>query len=166
MIFFQNGSRRWPICSCVRYFDKSRTANWLVMWHQDTALPLRQRSENPAWGPWSVKAGVIYAHAPATALEQVIALRIHLDDSNADNGPLRVLPGSHALGVLSDEAISRLAKTIPAVDCLVPRGGVIAMRPLIVHASSKSTSAEPRRVIHIEYAVSLKIDEGMELNIA
>jgi hypothetical protein len=71
-------------------------------------------------------------HAPTTRL---IALRIHLDDSNADNGPLRVLPGSHALGVLSDEATFGLAKTIPCVDCQVPRGGVIAMRPLIVHAS-------------------------------
>jgi len=148
------------------YFDKSRAANWLVTWHQDTALPLRQRSDNPVWGPWSVKAGVIYAHAPASALEQLIALRIHLDDSNADNGPLRVLAGSHALGVLTDEEISGLTRTVPSIDCVVARGGVIAMRPLIVHASSKSTSNAPRRVIHIEYAVSLAIDEDMELQVA
>ena len=68
-------------------FDKSPTSNWLVVWHQDTALPLRERHELPGWGPCSVKAGVIYAHAPATALEQVLALRIHLDDSTDKNGP-------------------------------------------------------------------------------
>jgi hypothetical protein len=48
-------------------FDKSPRANWLVVWHQDTALPLRERIEHAEWGPWSTKAGVLYAHAPAWA---------------------------------------------------------------------------------------------------
>src|SRR6185436_775099 len=68
-------------------FDKSLASNWLVVWHQDTALPLRARVESPGWGPWSVKAGITYAHAPASALENVIALRVHLDDSTLTNGP-------------------------------------------------------------------------------
>jgi len=71
-------------------FDKSPSSNWLVVWHQDTALPLLERREVLGWGPWSVKEGVIYAHAPATALEQVLALRVHLDESSDRNGPLRV----------------------------------------------------------------------------
>jgi ectoine hydroxylase-related dioxygenase (phytanoyl-CoA dioxygenase family) len=148
------------------YFDKSQLANWLVTWHQDTALPLTRRIETEGWWPWSVKAGITYAHAPAAALQNVIALRIHLDDSNACNGPLRVLPCSHLLGVLTEQEIDDLKRTIPPVDCLVPRGGVIAMRPLVVHASSKSTVAEPRRVIHIEYALSLKVAASLELAIA
>jgi hypothetical protein len=77
-------------------FDKSPTSNWLVVWHQDTALPLLERHELLGSGPWSVKEGVIYAHAPATALEQVLALRVHLDESSDRNGPLRVLPGTWA----------------------------------------------------------------------
>ena len=129
-------------------FDKSQISNWLIVWHQDTALPLRERREAPGWGPWSVKDGVKYAHAPAKVLEQVLALRVHLDDSTAANGPLRVLPGTHTLGVLTDEAIHTLSKKVSAVDCPVPRGGVLAMRPLIVHASSKSQVENPRRVLH------------------
>jgi hypothetical protein len=58
-------------------FEKSRRANWLVVWHQDTALPLRVRREVTGWGPWSTKAGVVYAHAPAEALASVVALRVH-----------------------------------------------------------------------------------------
>jgi hypothetical protein len=61
-------------------FDKSPDSNWLVAWHQDTALPVHAKQEAAGWGPWSVKDGVIYAHAPASALTQVVALRIHLDD--------------------------------------------------------------------------------------
>jgi ectoine hydroxylase-related dioxygenase (phytanoyl-CoA dioxygenase family) len=98
-------------------FAKSSIANWLVVWHQDTALALRERQDIPGWGPWSVKEGVIYAHAPANALEQVLALRVHLDDSTGENGPLRVLPATHTHGVLTDESIERLASEIHPVDC-------------------------------------------------
>jgi hypothetical protein len=147
-------------------FDKSPTANWLVVWHQDTALPLKERRDVPGWGPWSIKDGVNYAHAPANALEQVLALRVHLDDSIAENGPLRVLPGTQNLGVLSDEKLHQLSSKIDAIDCLVPRGGILAMRPLIVHASSKSQSDKPRRVLHIEYAPTEVIAEGLQLAIA
>ena len=144
-------------------FDKSPESNWLVTWHQDTALPIRSRVERSGWGPWSVKAGVLHAIAPASALSRVIALRLHLDDSTADNGPLRVLPGTHTRGVLTDPEIRELVDTTPEVECVVGAGGVIAMRPLIIHASSKSRSDQPRRVVHIEYAAQRQICDGVEL---
>lgn len=147
-------------------FDKSQKANWLVVWHQDTALPLRQRHDDPAWGPWSVKDGVIYAHAPARVLSRVLALRVHLDDSLAENGRLRVLPGTHARGVLGDEEIHECVDRISPVECLVAKGGVVAMRPLMIHSSSKSHSDVPRRVLHIEYAESQEIADGFELAVA
>jgi ectoine hydroxylase-related dioxygenase (phytanoyl-CoA dioxygenase family) len=147
-------------------FDKSQGSNWLIVWHQDTALPLRERRDVPGWGPWSVKEEVICAHAPASALEQVLAIRVHLDDSNENNGSLRVLPRSHMAGVLTDDAIHDLTTKIPAVDCHVEAGGILLMRPLIVHASSKVRSEHGRRrVLHIEYAASRNFQSGLELNI-
>lgn len=147
-------------------FVKSQAANWLVVWHQDTALPLRGRQQRAGWGPWSVKEGVDYAHAPARVLSQVLTLRVSLDQSTAENGPLRVLPGTHQLGVLSDEGIHELSTRVLAVDCVCPKGGVVAMRPLVVHGSSKSTTPSSRRVLHIEYAASERIAEPMRLAIA
>ncbi len=147
-------------------FDKSSTANWLVVWHQDTALPLTTRRDVEGWGPWSIKGGIAYAHAPASVLSRVIALRLHLDDSDEDNGPLRVIPRTHVLDVLAESEIERLVQAAQPVDCLVPAGGVIAMRPLILHASSKAESDRPRRVIHIEYIDSLSLDDGLEIAIA
>jgi ectoine hydroxylase-related dioxygenase (phytanoyl-CoA dioxygenase family) len=147
-------------------FDKSSASNWLVAWHQDRALPLRERRELPEWGPWSVKDGVIYTNAPASALSSVVALRLHLDDSTQENGPLCVLPGTHTMGVLGDEAIHDLSTRTTGIDCLVSRGGILVMRPLIVHASSKSRSAMQRRVLHIEYACSASIAEGLELAVS
>ena len=147
-------------------FDKSLSANWLVVWHQDTALPLRRRSERDGWGPWSTKAGILYAHAPAWALEQVIALRVCLDDSSMTNGPLRVLPGTHRGAVYTDEQIDRLVHSMTPVDCVAGSGGVVAMRPLTVHASSKSLAAQPRRVLHIEYAATVRLGADLELAVA
>lgn len=147
-------------------FDKSPDANWLITWHQDTALPLREKHEIPGWGPWSLKEGVTYAHAPARVLEKVVALRLHLDDSTANNGPLRVLPGTHRSGVLTDQEVETAVATMNAADCLVPQGGVMVMRPLIIHASSKSQSSIPRRVLHLEYAAPASLLEPLELAIA
>lgn len=144
-------------------FDKSAQSNWLVTWHQDTALPVKHRRDAPGWGPWSVKGGVLHAIAPAHALSQIVAIRLHLDDSTADNGPLRVLPRTHAHGVLTHARIQELAASIAPVDCIVSAGSLVVMRPLIIHASSKARSDQPRRVLHIEYAPAHSFDDGIEL---
>jgi ectoine hydroxylase-related dioxygenase (phytanoyl-CoA dioxygenase family) len=157
------GARAVPFRATL--FDKSPHANWLVAWHQDTALPLREWVERAGWRPCSMKAGVPYAHAPASALEQVVALRVSLDDSSSANGPLRVLPNTDRLGVLSAAEIERLARERAAVECIAAAGSVVAMRPLTVHASSKSLDRQPRRVLHIEYSTALTLAPGIDLAI-
>jgi phytanoyl-CoA dioxygenase PhyH len=143
--------------------DKSQHANWLVAWHQDTMLPVRRRVDDPAWGSWSVKGGVLCGRAPAAVLETVVALRVHLDDSTDANGPLRVLPGTHTRGILTADAIARATREIVPVACAAACGGVVAMRPLTIHSSAKSRDAQPRRVLHIEYAACIDLNDGAEL---
>ena len=144
-------------------FEKTVSMNWLIVWHQDTALPLCKRQEVQGWGPWSVKDGIPYAHAPGSVLTQVLALRIHFDDSTHENGPLRVLPGTHNYGVLSDDEIGEFSTGVGPVECLVPKGGVVAMRPLLIHSSSKLRNDMPRRVLHIEYTASDSIASPLRL---
>src|SRR5437870_5563897 len=93
----------------------------------------------------------------------VVTLRLHFDDSTEYNGPLRVLPGTHEMGVLTDDEIQQLECRMIPVECIVSRGGVLAMRPLIVHSSSKSRLGAARRVLHIEYAASRVMRDGLEL---
>jgi ectoine hydroxylase-related dioxygenase (phytanoyl-CoA dioxygenase family) len=155
------GCNAFPYAATL--FDKSPIANWLVVWHQDTALPLQAKCTIPGWGPWSTKDGVLYAHAPARILARSIALRVHFDDSTEHNGPLRVLPGTHRLGVLTDDQIEELVHRNSAIECTVTCGGVVAMRPLIVHSSSKLQVKASRRVLHIEYAANRNLDRGIEL---
>jgi hypothetical protein len=56
-----------------------------------------------------------------------------------------------------------LASTREGLECLFAAGGVLAMRPLLVHASSKSQCDLPRRVLHIEYAAHRQIADPLEI---
>lgn len=141
------------------YFDKSSDTNWLVPWHQDLTLALRARAEVFGFGPWSMKDGVPHVQPPVELLQQMLAIRLHLDDADESNGALRVLPGSHRLGRLSCERIQELRSRQSDFLCAVSAGDALLMRPLLLHASSRSTSTQHRRVLHIEYAAFQLPDE-------
>ncbi len=136
------------------YFDKTPTTNWNLPWHQDLTIAVRARRDAPGFGPWTLKARIPHAIAPASLLERMITLRLHLDNCGPYSGPMRVLPGSHRDGKLDPGTLATWAARSRdlAVDCLVGAGGVVVMRPLLVHASSAGTGPGHRRVIHLEYA--------------
>jgi ectoine hydroxylase-related dioxygenase (phytanoyl-CoA dioxygenase family) len=141
-------------CRAVRgiFFDKTPGANWPVVWHQDLSLAVAEQHDVAGWGNWSIKAGIQHVQPPAETLEQMVTLRIQLDDSDADNGPLRVLRGSHRLGKVSPEKIKTLRAEVPETTCIASAGSVLAMKPLILHASSAARKPAHRRVIHLEFA--------------
>lgn len=133
-------------------FDKVPEANWKVTWHQDLTIAVCERHDVPGFSAWSIKDGIQHVQPPSQVLEKMLTLRVHLDESSPDNGPLRVLPGTHRLGRLCDHDVDRLRTDIEEHVCLVPRGGVLLMRPLLLHASSTAQKPSHRRVIHLEFA--------------
>jgi hypothetical protein len=133
-------------------FDKTPGANWKVPWHQDLTIAVSGRLKAEGFGPWTVKDGIPHVQPPAEILSGMLAIRVHLDDTPADQGALRVIPGSHRLGRIPASEIPGLRARLGEVTCPVAQGGMMLMRPLLLHASSKSHAGEHRRVIHIEYA--------------
>lgn len=130
------------------YFSKSTARNWLVALHQDVGIAVAERVDDARLGGWSDKDGVPHVQPPADVLDTLVAVRVHLDDCGAHDGPLRIVPGSHRHGRLSDADADRLRDTHGLVDCLALRGDALALRPLVLHASSKATGASRRRVLH------------------
>ncbi len=142
-------------------FDKNVESNWLVAWHQDVAIPVSHRHDCLDWRAWSVKDGVDYVQPPDAVLAGIVALRLNLDACDHNNGPLRILAKSHLVGrvkeVLIGAEVSRYqehAVTGEVGDCL-------AMRPLTIHASSKSVTPSRRRVLHLEFA-NFDLPEGLD----
>ncbi|MEM1212122.1 MAG: phytanoyl-CoA dioxygenase family protein [Planctomycetota bacterium] len=143
-----------PNASAVRvlYFDKQPDTNWHVGWHQDLTIAVDQQADAPGFGPFSTKANVTHCKAPASLLENMLAVRVHLDDCGPDNGPLQCLPGSHTLSILDPSDIMPAVHAGTPHTCVFSQAGLVLMRPLCLHASSPATTPHHRRVIHFEFA--------------
>lgn len=142
------------------FFDKTPGANWNLPWHRDQTITVKRRVEQIGFGPWTLKRGIPHAFAPRDVLNRMLTARIHLDDTGEDNGPLKVVPGSHAPAAL-ERIEADWMQGVEPVTCKVKRGGALLMRPLLLHTSSHSSSPTHRRVIHIEFAAD-RLPGGLE----
>lgn len=133
-------------------FDKTEGANWGVFWHQDLSIAVKQRCEVRGFDAWTRKAGVACVQPPVDIMENILAVRLHLDDCTADNGALKVLPGTHRMRKLDAADVESRQSQVKEHVCEVPAGGVVLMRPLLLHASSPMEKPTSRRVVHLEFA--------------
>ncbi len=140
------------------YFDKPPASNWYVASHQDLTISVDAKADVPGFSLWTVKKGQYAVQPPLGILENIVTVRIHLDDTDAENGALRVLPGSHRNGVLRAGAVPWT--DAEEVCCDVPRGGVMVMKPLLLHRSLRATGGRRRRVIHLEFS-NATLPEGL-----
>lgn len=133
-------------------FDKTPEANWIVAWHQDRVIPVRERRDAEGFGPWSTKDGVLHVAPPFEVLARMLTVRIHLDPVDTGNAPLRVALGSHRLGRVPADAATREAEALPTLACLADAGDVWAYATPILHASDRAAPPRRRRVLQVDYA--------------
>jgi len=134
------------------YFDKLPGANWNVAWHQDTSIAVDGRADLPGFGRYSIKQGVGHVEPPEDYLANMLTLRLHLDPAGSDNGPLRVIPGSHRDGRITSAEVLTRAERGPVHECTASVGDVLLMSPLLLHSSHKAKYPGHRRIVHIEYS--------------
>lgn len=132
------------------YFDKPEESNWFVAYHQDLSISVDKKIALDGYGPWTTKQDQFAVRPPLEILENNFTIRIHLDETTEENGALRVIPGSHLKGIYRAENIDWSVEK--EVSCNVPEGGIIIMKPLLLHASGRTTNGKKRRVIHIEFS--------------
>lgn len=133
-------------------FDKTPEANWIVAWHQDRVIPVRERREVEGFGPWSTKDGVLHVAPPFEVLARMLTVRVHLDPVDSSNAPLRVALGSHRLGRVPAEAATREAEALRQLVCLADTADVWAYSTPILHASDRAEPPRRRRVLQVDYA--------------
>lgn len=138
------------------YFDKPPGANWPVYWHQDSVITVSNRpvDSQSEWRGWRRRGDNWAVQPPVDILQQILAVRIHLDAADETNGALRVMEGSHLFGILPDDRAKQIAQSSPVITCAVSAGGIHLFRPLLLH-SSQRTSTTSRRVLHLELAPAL-----------
>lgn len=132
------------------YFDKPEDSNWFVAYHQDLTISVDKKAEIDGFGPWTAKHQQFAVQPPLSILEDNFTIRIHLDDTDEGNGALKVIPQSHLKGIYRPETIDWSIET--ETICPVQKGGIMLMKPLLLHASNRTNNQRKRRVIHIEFS--------------
>lgn len=105
-------------------------------WHQDFAFFVHNRAD-------------------------ILACMVAIDDATLENGCLRVIPGSHKLGLLNhfkDGQFTGILQDTAAFDdpdkqmvLPIKAGGVLLWHSLTLHGSQPNRSERPRRAIVLEY---------------
>ncbi|WP_349681115.1 phytanoyl-CoA dioxygenase family protein [Brevundimonas sp. UBA7664] len=133
-------------------FDKTPEANWVVAWHQDRTIAVRERAEVDGFGPWSDKDGILHVAPPFDVLARMITVRVHLDRVDELNAPLRIALGTHVRGRVPAADAEAVASAASQTVCLADAGDIWACRTPILHASDRTRRASRRRVLQVDYA--------------
>ncbi|MFW2475983.1 MAG: phytanoyl-CoA dioxygenase family protein [Sediminibacterium sp.] len=141
------------------YFDKPQTSNWYVSYHQDLTISVDKKFTLNGFDFWTTKQNNFSVQPPLGVLQKIVTVRIHLDETNENNGALKIVPKSHLKGIYRPETIDWTVEK--EVICSVSKGGIMLMKPLLLHSSGRTTNDKQRRVIHIEFSNQ---ELPMELN--
>lgn len=133
-------------------FNKTAANNWPLGWHQDRTIAIAARHEVEGFGPWTVKQGLLHVEPPVAVIAGMITVRIHLNDVDADNAPLRVALGSHLLGRIAESDYDAVTSRHDILTCLADAGDIWAYSTPILHASAAAARPRQRRVLQVDYA--------------
>ena len=133
------------------YFNKKGKSNWFVSYHQDLSISVKNKIEHTEFNNWTNKKGQLGVIPPLNVLENTVTFRIHLDKTDETNGVLKVISKSHKKGIIRIDDNFNVSKEGEEVICNVEKGGIMLMKPLLLHSSQKSISEKDRRVIHLEF---------------
>jgi ectoine hydroxylase-related dioxygenase (phytanoyl-CoA dioxygenase family) len=141
----------------VLFFDKPPQQTWALPWHKDLTIAVRDNGlPSTHFARPTRKAGVPHVEAPRAVLDAMLTARIHLDAATEENGPLKVVPGSHRAGKALD------LDAAPPQAVLAGRGDVLLIRPLVAHSSGNAHPAtrRHRRILHLEFAGRRDLPDG------
>lgn len=132
------------------YFDKPKKSNWFVPYHQDLSINVSERVDSKKYINWTNKRSQIGVQPPIEILENIFTVRIHLDDTDRNNGALKIIPKSHLKGIIRTD--SGCIKVEDEIICKIKKGECMLMKPLTLHASSRTKNEMQRRVIHLGFS--------------
>ncbi|MFD0354366.1 phytanoyl-CoA dioxygenase family protein [Streptomyces sp. NPDC127110] len=133
---------------------------------------LKQPREGVAW-PWHQDYS-FWHHEDGMAADRAVNIAVHLDEVHEKNGPLRIIPRTHHLGLLDERprdgggdwrnhVSADLEYTVPdrIADALAdehgvlhatgPAGALYAFHPTLVHSSTDNLSEDRRALLLVTY---------------
>ncbi|MBM7068738.1 phytanoyl-CoA dioxygenase family protein [Actibacterium sp. 188UL27-1] len=146
----------WPGMRPVRLvsFDKTADTNWALPWHQDRVIAVKGRAHVAGYSNWSCKSGIWHCAPPISVLQNMLFVRVHLDENTACNGAMDIALGSHRAGKVSADEAAQIAERHQTEITVAQPGDVLVLAMLTLHRSRPSRGSGARRVLRIDYAPS------------
>lgn len=135
-------------------FNKSERANWGVPWHQDRVIAVAEKVHVAGYVNWTNKSGIWHCEPPQSILDEMLFVRVHLDDTDQRNGAMHIAVGSHAEGIVPSAKAEDVAETYPIETCAAKRGDVLILKMLTLHSSKPAKVQSGRRVLRIDFSSS------------
>ena len=126
--------------------------NWSLAWHQDRTICVKEQIDTPCYRAWNRKNGAIHVEPPFDLLERMMTIRIHIDDVDNDNAPLKIALGSHRMGRVPEDSVKARVSECEQICCLAQAGDVWLYSTPILHASDRSLGVGRRRVLQLDYS--------------
>lgn len=133
-------------------FNKSESANWGVPWHQDRVIAVSEKAEIAGYNNWTKKSGTWHCEPPLSILDEMLFVRIHLDDNDQSNGAMEIAVGSHSNGFVPSANAESVANTFPIETCVAKRGDVLILKMLTLHSSKPAQIRSGRRVFRVDFS--------------
>ncbi len=115
---------------------------------------------------WHQDSGYVVGNGGPSDHAPYLTCWCPLDDATAENGTVRVIPGSHRGGILpharhvgTNDLVGAPAEA-EGVIVEVPAGSVVAFSSLLLHATGANRSDRPRRVYLAQYTPEAMLDPG------
>ncbi len=143
-----------PMAKPVRTvaFNKTPDTNWGVPWHQDRVIAVADKHEVTGFDKWTRKSEVWHCEPPQHVLDEMLFVRVHLDDTDHGNGAMQIAIGSHVQGIVPAALAEETAHRYPIESCKAKRGDVLVLKMLTLHGSQPSKTSSNRRVFRIDFA--------------
>ena len=135
-------------------FNKTEASNWSVPWYQDRVIAVSEKRNVDGFTNWTNKSGVWHCEPPQSILEEMLFVRVHLDDTDHTNGAMQIATGSHRRGIVPANQAEATAHQHPIESTQATRGDVLILKMLTLHSSKPAISQTSRRVLRIDFATS------------
>ncbi|WP_270731918.1 phytanoyl-CoA dioxygenase family protein [Shimia sp. Alg240-R146] len=147
-------SALFPAMKPVRVvgFNKTQDSNWGVPWHQDRIIAVQDRDMAPGYVNWSCKRGVWHCEPPLDVLENMLFVRLHLDDNTDKTGAMEIALESHKVGAIPASEADSQAQRFDTEVTQGSAGDALLLSIMTLHRSRPTTSPQQRRVLRIDYA--------------
>jgi len=142
-----------------QFIDQKQINNQFAIRYFLKTYPKLRNTDDPRFINWRRLKDRTVVQPSLEILENIFTIRIHLDDCTKANGALRLILHSHTQGIIPIKKgiESYQAK---AQICEVKKGGILIMKPLLLHASKRTENDLNRRVIHIEFS-DMELPNGL-----